>query len=72
MPQIDLDFTTPSSAKSSQIADDYIKLGGENSPDNFKDFFGYYSGLKVIFLERLNQKFDEVSLPILMRIDQDL
>lgn len=52
-PPVQLDFTTKASNESAQLADDYIKLGGKSSPENAKDWDGWYSNLKVVFINRL-------------------
>jgi len=54
------------------LADNYIELEGNESPDNFEVFINdYYSNLKVIFLERLNIQYDKVTIDILAKIDSD-
>ena len=50
LPPVTLDFTTAGGNESSDLADAYVRLGGASSPDNYKDFFDFYSNLKVIFL----------------------
>ena len=55
LPPVHLDFTTKQSNESVALADNYIELKGNESPENFEVFINdYYSNLKVIFLERLN------------------
>lgn len=72
LPPVHLDFTTKQSNESSDLADAYIALGGSSSPDNFEVFINdYYSNLKVIFLERLNIQYDNVTPEILAKIDAD-
>jgi len=54
------------------MADEYIKLAGQGSPDNKDDFTNtFYSNLKVIFISRLMQRMNDTTLDILKRIDQD-
>lgn len=68
---VQLDFTTKALNASSELADEYIRLGGASSPSNYADYFDYYSGLRVVFLERLRTRQAEVTLEILERIDAD-
>lgn len=44
-----LDFTTKASNESAALALQYIALNGTGSPAAFKDYFTYYSNLKVVF-----------------------
>jgi len=69
---VHLDFTTKALNESSDLADEYITLGGASSPADYKDYLGFYSGLRVIFLERLNTREDAVSLEVLKKVDTDL
>lgn len=69
---VHLDFTTKALNESSALADEYITLGGASSPANYKDYLDFYSGLRVIFLERLNTREDAVSLEVLQKVDADL
>lgn len=72
LPPVHLDFTTTASNQSSELADQYIALKGDSSPENYADFIDhYYSNLKVIFLERLSIRKDDVTLAILQKIDAD-
>jgi leukotriene-A4 hydrolase len=71
LPPVHLDFTTRQSNESSALADGYIALNGSASPENYTNFFDYYSNLKVIFLERLNTEYDKVTPEILAKIDAD-
>jgi leukotriene-A4 hydrolase len=60
-----LDFSTPASIGAAKLADEYISLGGDSSPADYKIFFDYYSNLKVVFLERLNERKADLNLKIL-------
>ena len=71
LPPITLDFTTPALNQSSDLADEYIKLGGASSPDNYADYFDFYSRLRVVFLSRLDARISDVSLDIIKRVDGD-
>lgn len=66
-----LDFSTKESTEASALADSYIALGGKSAPANYKDFFNYYSNLKVIFIERLTTEISKVDLDILTLLDKD-
>jgi len=67
---VHFDFTTKQSNESAAIADEYVKLGGKSSPENFKNFFDYYSNLKVIFIEQL-ASHSNLSVDVIARIDAD-
>ena len=71
LPPVQLDFTTKASNASVQLADEYIKLGGQSSPASSGDFTGWYSNLKVVFLDRLLARKEDVTLDILTQIDSD-
>merc|ERR1711990_9584 len=71
LPPIHHDFTTVDSNASAALADAYIVLAGKSSPDNYTKFNDYYSNLKVIFLERLALRIDDVTVDILTKIDAD-
>lgn len=54
------------------MADKYIELAGNSSPDNKDNFINiYYSNLKVIFIERLLTQSSTVTTAILTKIDAD-
>ena len=69
---VPLDFTTAESDESAQLALDYIALGGNGTPENYQDYFNYYSNLKVVFHDTLQSNYDQVTIAILERIDADL
>ena len=69
---VPLDFNTPESDQSAQLALVYIALAGAGSPYNFSEYFGYYSNLKVVFHDTLQAYYDQVDIAILERIDADL
>ena len=66
-----LDFSTPASDGASALADEYIKLAGVSSPEDKDKFKAYYSNLKVVFLERLNERIGELNLALLQLLDTD-
>lgn len=66
-----LDFTTVALNESSELADEFIKLNGTGSPAKFEDYLDFYSNLRVVFIERLVTRKDEVDLAILKKIDAD-
>lgn len=48
-----LNFTTYQANDAADLANSYIELGGASSPANYKDYFNFYSNLKVIFYDTL-------------------
>lgn len=68
------DFTTVALNESKQIANDYVSLAGDKSPDNYTDYNNYTSNLRVVFLEELlsPDNFDKVDEKIITKIDTDL
>ena len=71
LPPVYLDFTTKQLNESSDLADQYIALKGQSSPDNYADFYEFYSSLKVVFVERLVTRSADVDLAILSKVDAD-
>ena len=54
---VNIDFSTDIARKFEKLADDYISLKGEASPDNFKDYIDSTDPqLKVVFLNRLTDR----------------
>ena len=47
------DFSTPEATDAANLALEYISLGGSASPAGYKDYFAFYSNLKVIFYDTL-------------------
>ena len=72
LPPVIADFNTVESNQSAQLARDYIALNGTASPENFTEYNGYYSNLKVVFHDTLQTYYDQVNTAILERIDADL
>lgn len=71
-PNDGLNFTTASGVQFEKLADDYITLGGDSSPDNYQDYLTATDPqLKVIFLNRLTARLSDVTLKILTKIDAD-
>lgn len=70
-PPVKLDFSTPNLEISKDIADGYIKLGGEGRPDNYELFYEYFSALKCIFITELLDQTESITIPILEKIDSD-
>jgi len=66
-----LDFDTLEASDAANLAYAYIELGGASSPANYKDYFDFYSNLKVIFFDTLKANIDRVDLALLDRIDAD-
>lgn len=48
-----LNFDTQEGSDSAALAMQYISLNGTASPDNYKDYFAFYSNLKVVFHDTL-------------------
>jgi leukotriene-A4 hydrolase len=74
-PPNQLDFSTVNGTKFEQLADAYIELAGEASPDNYTTYntMGKEDPqLQVIFLNRLQARQSEVTLKLLAKIDADL
>jgi len=65
------DFTTLALNESIDLADQYVALEGKGSPPNADDYKGWYSSLRVIFLERLNSN-ESTNKDIMAQIDTDL
>jgi len=66
-----LDFDTPEASDAANLALAYIELGGASSPANYKDYFDFYTNLKVIFFDTLQANIDKVDIALLDRIDAD-
>lgn len=48
-----LDFSTKEANDAAELAYAYLALGGKSSPANYKDYFAFYTNLKVIFYDTL-------------------
>ena len=68
---VELDFSTPEIGESRALAQEYIKLAGKESPKNSEDFYGYFSGLKSIFVQDLLDHIDQIDLNIIKKLDED-
>ena len=68
---VPLDFTTPESDEAAALARAYVALNGTGSPDNKDDYFTFYSNLKVVFHDTLQEEKDSLNQAILERIDAD-
>jgi len=66
-----LDFSTKEPDDAEELAYAYLALGGKSSPANYKDYFAFYTNLKVIFYDTLQANQDKVTLELLARIDAD-
>lgn len=71
MPPQPIKFTSPKIQEATEMADAYIALGGKGSPDNWADFKEYFSLLKVVMVQQLLNRVDEVTTPIIQRLDAD-
>jgi len=68
---VDMDFSTATSQKSQQLAQEYQDLKGASSPDGFDVFKDYDAKNKLIFLDKLRENWSQVDAQILERIDND-
>ncbi|CAI2361203.1 unnamed protein product [Moneuplotes crassus] len=68
-PPVQLNFSTPNLEISRELADAYLL--GNGTPKNYDVFFGYFSLLKCIFLQRLVDRAEDATIPILEQIDKD-
>jgi len=66
------DFTTPALNESSALADQYIALAGQGSPQNYTDYNSWYSSLRQVFLQRFNSRLNDTTITILEKVDADL
>ena len=71
LPPVTLNFTTAEADKAVALANEYVLLGGQDSPANFSDFSDYWSSQKVVFVQTLSQ-LDGVDAELLAYIDGDL
>jgi len=72
LPPVQLDFSTPQGNQAQMLALQYIDLNGTASPENFTEYFSYYSNLKVMFHDTLQSQPTLLNKAILERIDADL
>jgi hypothetical protein len=71
-PEYKVSFATADAQKFEKLADDYIALGGKDHPANFEDYKNTDDPqVKVIFLNRLVDRQDEVTADLLALIDKD-
>ena len=72
LPPIIANFTTPELTEAVNLAHAYIDAGGNSSPANFTDFNTWDSNTKVIFIQALVKRTEDVHVSVLARIDNDL
>lgn len=53
---VSLNFKTPELITSEKLADEYIILGGKDSPVNASNYKNFFSNFKVIFHSRLSSR----------------
>jgi len=72
-PQPDhLNFTTAGAVGFEQMADAYIELGGQSSPENYTNYLTTDDvQLQIIFLARLRARKADMTLAIINRVDGD-
>ena len=56
---VQLDFMTPEILNARNLADDYVSMQGDSSPQNFSDFHQLHTNLKEVFLQRLKTLSDK-------------
>lgn len=59
------DFSTPEASEAAKLALEYLSLGGSASPAGYKDYFAFYSNLKVIFYDTIQANMDQVTVELL-------
>ena len=72
LPPITADFSTNEEFLANKLADEYILFNGQSSPTNYQDYFRWFANLKAIFNQKLLDRVDEISYPIMKQIDDDL
>lgn len=72
-PNNNLNFTTDGAQTFEALADAYIALGGDKSPDNYLMYNDTKDpNLQVIFLNKLIDRASEVTYKLMAKIDADL
>lgn len=67
-----MSFATAQGTEFENLADAYISLNGKSHPSNYADYLNVEDPqLKVIFLNRLTARINEISLAVIQLIDQD-
>jgi hypothetical protein len=46
LPPITANFTSELITKAKKLSDDYVRLAGKESPENYKDFLDFFPELK--------------------------
>lgn len=64
-------FVTAESVVATNLALNYIALNGTASPENYKEYFTFYSNLKVVFYDTLQANYEQINDAILAKIDAD-
>jgi hypothetical protein len=67
-----LDFATDELNECQAMGRSYAELGGQSSPDNYADFFGYFSAQRVGVLFKCLHPSNPVDSSLLAYIDSDL
>ena len=71
LPPVTLDFSTSELNESLSLANSYVELGGETSPDSYASFFEFFTAQKTAFVQQL-ASIDAVDSALLAFIDADL
>jgi leukotriene-A4 hydrolase len=71
LPPVAQDFRTDELDEAQALARDYASLEGESSPENFNDYFGYFSAQQVAFVQEI-AAIETVDIDLLTYIDSEL
>jgi hypothetical protein len=70
-PPVEQDFSSPVIGKALQLAEGYIVLQGQASPNGYQLMRSWFPNEKYIFLEYLSSNYDRLNARILQKIDND-
>lgn len=68
----DLNFETNQSHQAQNLAELYIELEGQRSPDGYKNFSSFEEADKLIFLDKLRESWGQINIDTMVRLDEDL
>jgi leukotriene-A4 hydrolase len=71
LPPVAQDFRTDELDEAQALEREYVSLGGISSPENFNDFFGYFTAQQVAFVQEL-ATVEPVDVDLLTYIDSEL
>lgn len=67
-----VNFTNSDEIEARQLADAYIDLKGESSPDNYMDYYKFYANQKVIFILQFVNRYADFDESLMAKVDSDL